>query len=74
MMKGENLISMKTAAKLVDSVDGEKPCAATVYRWARVGVYGHRLEVRRVGKRVATSREALDRFMQALASPVGTSV
>lgn len=41
---------------------------ATLYRWAKTGVRGVRLETLRVGGTLCTSIEALQRFFVALAS------
>jgi hypothetical protein len=40
-------------------------CSVTVGRWARVGVRGTRLEVVKVGGKVLTSKEAVQRFLSA---------
>lgn len=48
-------------------VGGKRPHASTVFRWARYGLNGIRLEYVRVGRRIVTSREALARFLRALA-------
>ena len=40
---------------------------STLWRWARHGVRGHRLETRRLGARLVTSLEAIDRFTLVLA-------
>ena len=42
-----------------------KPCVATVYRYARHGLYGIKLESALVAGRRFTSREAISRFVAA---------
>jgi hypothetical protein len=37
--------------------------------WCRRGVGGHRLEFVRVGRRLMTSKQAVDRFLRAINSP-----
>jgi hypothetical protein len=46
---------------------------STVIRWVRRGCRGVRLEAVRVGGRWVTSREALDRFVERLNQPSGSS-
>lgn len=50
---------------------GRKPCPSTLYRWAKRGLRGVRLETVRVGGTLCTSVEALHRFFEELgrASP-----
>ena len=63
----ETLMTIPEAAKLFPGAKGSKAIyAATVYRWARIGVRGRRLETIRVGSLVRTSREAIERFVTAL--------
>lgn len=45
---------------------GKKPHVATIYRWAKQGCRGVRLEAIRVGGTVCTSREAVQRFCDRL--------
>jgi hypothetical protein len=44
-----------------------RPHPSTLYRWARRGLNGVFLEYARIGRRIVTSREALARFVAALA-------
>lgn len=61
---GEKLLSLGHAGHAVRAIDGrERPASsATIWRWIREGRYGVHLEHVRIGRRIATSREALDRF------------
>jgi len=63
----EKLLSMSEAAKVCPAIDGKRPHCGSIWRWARKGTHGVYLEHVRIGRRVCTSREALDRFFNALA-------
>jgi len=63
----EDLLSLTEAAKALPKVSGKRPAVSTLWRWARKGLRGVRLEYVRVGRGIATSREALNRFFNALA-------
>ena len=56
----EELIPFQEAAKLVKPNGVNR---ATISRWAFPGVRGVRLEACRIGGRMYTSREALQRFL-----------
>ena len=58
---GERLLTLGQAAGLLP----EPPHVATVRRWARRGVRGVCLETVRLGGRLYTSAEAMDRFGRA---------
>ena len=63
----EQLLSLTDAARALPAIDGRRPHISTIWRWIRRGVRGVRLEHLRLGHRVCTSREALNRFAQRLA-------
>ena len=63
----EELLSMSEAAKVCPAIDGKRPHSGSIWRWTSKGVGGVLLEHVRVGRRVCTSREALDRFFNRLA-------
>ena len=65
----EQLCTFNEAAAWLPRVGGKRLSTSTVWRWARKGIKGVRLEVRRVGSRFLTSHEALDRFTKALGEP-----
>lgn len=67
MLTDETVLTFTEAAKLLPKLNGKRPHASSVWRWARKGVQGVRLETRRIGGRFVTSVEALERFTQALA-------
>ena len=54
----ESPISLAEAAKLVPG----RPHTTTIWRWCRRGHAGIRLDYIRCGRRIYTSREALQRF------------
>lgn len=63
----EELLPLAEAAKpLPKRRNGSRPHASTLYRWAKDGLSGVRLEVLRVGDTTCTSWEALQRFFQRL--------
>jgi HEAT repeat protein len=67
MLFDEELLTLSQAAKALPAVGGSRPHTSTLWRWSRKGVKGVRLETRRLGGRIFTSREALERFATALA-------
>ena len=63
----ESLLSMAQAARLRPlSRRGRPTHPSTIYRWIARGLRGHRLEGIRLGGSLYTSREALQRFADAL--------
>lgn len=75
MLQDEQVLTFSEATKALPPVNGKRPHASTIWRWARKGVNGIRLETRRLGGRFVTSIEALERFSKALAErpPVNRS-
>ena len=67
----EDLLSLSVAAKRVPRLNERRVHASTIYRWCRRGLHGVRLEYVRIGRRMATSAEALNRFFNALARADG---
>ena len=67
-IQNETLLSLTDATKSLPRVDGKRPHTSTLWRWCRRGLRGVRLEHVRVGNRVCTSAEALNRFVNALAA------
>lgn len=62
MLEGEQLVPISEARNLIPL--DQKPHAATIRRWAW-GLHGRRLESVKIGGRVYTSREALQRFIDS---------
>jgi hypothetical protein len=67
MLFDEELLTLCEAAKALPAVGGCRIHTSTLWRWSTKGVKGVRLETRRLGGRIFTSREALERFATALA-------
>lgn len=62
----ESVLSLNEAIATLPCVDGRRPHLSTIWRWCKRGYRGIRLEYCRIGNRVVTSREALERFTQRL--------
>lgn len=67
LTRGESLLTLDEAAKLLPLVNGKRHCVNSIWRWCRRGIRGVRLEHVWVGRNLLTSREALGRFFVALA-------
>ena len=66
-LTAERLVPLREVRGLLAArMHGECPAASTVYSWCRHGVRDHRLEHIRLGGRLFTSAEAIDRFLAAL--------
>jgi hypothetical protein len=64
----EDIRSLTNATKLLPSRRGDRPPhVSCLFRWAKHGLRGVRLETIRVGGTLCTSREALERFFARLA-------
>lgn len=80
MLQNETVGSFTEIANLLPRLNGKRIHCASLWRWARRGIQGHKLETRRLGGRFCTSLEAVDRFCKALAEieleprPRGTQV
>lgn len=66
-MENEMVVSLTEATKILPKVNGKRPAISTLWRWCRKGLNGVHLEYIRLGRNIATSREALCRFFAALA-------
>lgn len=63
----EQLLTLPEAARAVPPVGGKRPHTSTLFRWTRKGVRGGiKLDSVRIGRKLCTSREALDRFFEAV--------
>lgn len=63
----ENVVTFSQAVDLLPRRRrGRKAHVSTLYRWATVGCRGVRLETIQIGGTCCTSREALQRFFEAL--------
>jgi hypothetical protein len=62
----EDLLTLEQAAKEVPRPKGMKPIRyATLWRWAKRGLRGEKLETVKLGHLVFTSRQRLHAFLQA---------
>ncbi len=68
MLFDEEVLTLPQAAACLPRIGGKKLHASTVWRWARRGLHGIRLETRRVGGRMVTSKRALEDFTKTLAN------
>lgn len=63
-LSSEKLISLAKASRLLPRFDGKKhPHPSTLWRWCTRGLDGVKLDHVHVGRRICTSAEALDRFL-----------
>jgi len=66
-IQAERLFPVRNPPRDVSPILGEKwPHPATLYRWAKCGLHGVKLETLRVGGTLCTSLEALQRFCERL--------
>jgi hypothetical protein len=64
----DELLTATQAAKLCPRVAGKKPHVTIIWRWAKEGVGGIRLEHVVISRTLYTTREALHRFFRDLAA------
>ena len=67
MILKEDVFTFTEIASRLPRLNGRKIHPNALWRWARKGVKGVRLETRRLGGRFVTSMEAIERFSKALA-------
>lgn len=65
----EKLLSVTDACRILPG----RPHVSTLWRWISRGVHGHRLETIVVGGRRFTSRESLERFIDATTTSANDS-
>lgn len=70
-MMDTELVSLAEAARGLPPIDGVPVRPHTVWRWCKTGLRGKRLEHIRRGGRLATTREAVQRFLEAMQGPPG---
>lgn len=61
----ETMLSLTEARDAIADATGKRPDKATVARWIHRGVRGNKLEAVRLGSKLFTSTEALNRFIVA---------
>jgi len=62
----EQLLTFSQAVERLPEVNGRRRAPSTLYRWRRHGINGVRLDYVRIGRTMATSQEAVERFLAAL--------
>jgi|688.fasta_scaffold763700_1 hypothetical protein len=67
-VQGREVITLTEAADLIGRNYGHKPSVATVWRWARKGLHGHRLATIRVGRLYRTTIAAVHEFVGRLSN------
>ncbi|OHB59997.1 MAG: hypothetical protein A2Y12_17205 [Planctomycetes bacterium GWF2_42_9] len=65
-LKTEKLIPLTQASKLLPQVDGKRIHISTLWRWCKKGLKGINLEYIRTGSKIITSKEAMQRFFDAV--------
>ena len=63
----EQIVGLADAGRILPRIGGKRVHPSTLWRWCRKGIRGVRLEHIRLGHRICTSIEALNRFAQRLA-------
>lgn len=66
-IRNEELCTLGQASSLLPSINGRRVSANAIWRWCRKGVSGIHLEHVRIGGRIFTSSDALNRFVNRLA-------
>src|SRR5690349_21788817 len=72
-MSDESPLSLAAAARAVPAVDGKRPSPSSIWRWAKQGIRGVRLRHQFIGRRLVTSRAALNEFFSALSAASQTA-
>jgi hypothetical protein len=67
MLSSEQILTLTEAAKRIAPIGGKSPHPSTLWRWGLKGVRGVKLEILRIGGRIVTSMEAVERFSERLA-------
>ena len=60
----EQVLTTKEACESLSPIFGKPIDRTTLYRWACQGIKGIYLEHTKIGGRIVTSREAIDRFIE----------
>ncbi len=61
----EDVLTLAQAQSELQTLTGHRHDKSTLIRWIQRGVGGQRLEGVRIGNQIATSRQALTRFITA---------
>jgi hypothetical protein len=63
----ETIVGLAEATRLLPKINGRHIAISSLWRWCTKGVGGVKLEYVCIGRRMATSKEALNRFCNARA-------
>ena len=68
-IENEVILSLNEATRHLPKVEGKRPHLSSVWRWCKKGLGSPKvqLEYARIGRRIVTSKEALNRFANRLA-------
>ncbi len=67
-LREETTFRLSHGTKLIHGHAGKRVTASTLYRWAKDGIRGVRLETIRVGGSLFSSEQALQRFAERLSA------
>lgn len=71
-LRSEDVVTIAEAVQgLPPHQNGRKIHISTIYRWISRGIHGVRLESLKLGRRLVTSHEAIQRFAERLSEPRG---
>ena len=71
----ETALTFSQAAKTLPRLRRDRPVhSSTLWRWAKYGIRGHRLEFVKVGGTACTSAQALQRFFAKLSDNVTEAI
>ncbi len=60
----QEILSLAQACKRIPPISGKRPHISTLYRWYDRGINGVHLECLKIGRKLAVTQEALDRFFR----------
>lgn len=66
-IENEKLATLTELSKLLPKTNGKRVNTSTLWRWCRRGRHGITLEYLRMGAKIITTQEAMQRFFTALA-------
>lgn len=62
----EQTLTISEAARWLPKFNGKPVATTTVWRWGTKGYNGIKLEIGRIGRRCFTTKEAINRFIEAI--------
>ena len=64
--RNNQMLRLSAASSIVEKITGEKPHQATLYRWAKTGISGVKLQTRWAGGAMRTTEEWIREFFDAV--------